>query len=107
VNFALAKFRQGKSPPPKKCMYSIRKQETAKHSAKFGWPPVSDVAAVTKARHETRWNLLGCPKLPNWSQPLVDLSSPYCGDVWRKYCCLTIFNGLFSRTTWVGRHQKG
>jgi len=29
-------------------------QETAKHRAKFGWAPVSDVAAVTKARRETR-----------------------------------------------------
>jgi len=24
-----------------------------------------------KPSRETRWNLLGCPKLPNWSQPLV------------------------------------
>jgi len=31
-------------------MYSVPAQETAKHHAKFGWPPVSDVTAVTKAR---------------------------------------------------------
>jgi len=24
-------------------------------------------------------------------QPLVGLSSPYCGDMWRRYCCLTSF----------------
>ena len=41
-----------------------RMQETAKHRAKFGWLPLSDVGAVTKPRRETRWNLLGCPKLP-------------------------------------------
>jgi len=35
-------------------LYSVPVQETAKHRAKFGWPPVSDVAAVTKARRETR-----------------------------------------------------
>jgi len=29
-------------------------QKTAKHRAKFGWPPVSDVAALTKARREAR-----------------------------------------------------
>jgi len=29
-------------------------QETAKHRAKFCWPLVSDVAAVTKPRRETR-----------------------------------------------------
>jgi len=33
---------------------SVPAQETAKHRAKFGWPPVSDVAAVTNARRETR-----------------------------------------------------
>ena len=36
-------------------------------------------------------NLQGCPKLANRSQPLVGQSSPYCGDMWRRYCCLTSF----------------
>ena len=35
-------------------LYCVPAQETAKHRAKFGWPPVSDVAAVTKPRRETR-----------------------------------------------------
>ena len=47
--------------------------------------------AVTLPRRETRWNLQGCPKLPDRSQPLVGWSSPYCGNMWRRYCCLTIF----------------
>jgi len=34
----------------------------------------------------------GCPKLVNRSQPPVGLSSPYCGDIWRTYCCLTCFS---------------
>ena len=84
VNFAGSKR-------PRKCIYSLPAQETAKHRAMFGWPPVSDVAAVTKERHETRWNLLGCHKLPNRSELLVGQSSPYCGDIWRRYCCLTSF----------------
>jgi len=42
----------------------------------------SDVTAVTLPRPKTRWSLLGCPKLPNRSQPLVGRSSPYCGDMW-------------------------
>jgi len=33
----------------------------------------------------------GSPKLPKRSQPLVDRSSPYRGDMWRRYCCLTSF----------------
>jgi len=38
----------------RKCIYSVPAQETAKHRAKFGWPPVNDVAAVTKRRREPR-----------------------------------------------------
>ena len=61
----------------------------AKHCAKFGWPPLSDVGAVTKPRPETSWNSLGCPKLVNRSQPLIGRRLPYCDDIWRRYCCLT------------------
>jgi len=63
---------RGQEPPK---VYIVPAQETAKHPAKFGWPPLSDVGAVTKWRRETGWNLLGCPKLPNRSQPLVGRSS--------------------------------
>ena len=47
--------------------------------------------AVTLPRCETRWNLQGCPKLPELSQPLVGRSSPYGGDMWRTHCCLKFF----------------
>jgi len=40
------------------------------------------------ARRETRWNLQGCLKLANTSQPLVSQSSPYCEDMWRRHFCL-------------------
>jgi len=36
---------------------------------------------VTLPRRETRWNLQGCPKLANRSQPLVGWSSPYYEDI--------------------------
>jgi len=39
---------------PRKCIYDVPAQETAKYRARFGWPPVSDVAAVTKPRRENR-----------------------------------------------------
>jgi len=91
VNFAPGKIPSGGNIPWK-CIHSVPVQETAKHCAKFGWPPVSDVAALTKARCEICWNLLGYPKLPNRSQLLVGRSSPYCGDMWRTYCCLTSFS---------------
>jgi len=43
------KFRYG-ARTNKKCIYSVPAQETAKHCAKFGWLPLSDVAAVTKSK---------------------------------------------------------
>jgi len=61
------------------------------NAAKFGWCPLLECRAVTLPKRETRWNLLGCPKLANRYQPLVGRSSPYCKYMWRRYCCLTSF----------------
>jgi len=57
----------------------------------FGCRPLVECRAVTLPRRETRWNLLGCPKLTKRSQLLVGRSSPYCKGMWGKYCCLTSF----------------
>ena len=38
--------------PPKMYIYSVPAQDTTKDRGKFGWSPVSDVAAVTKPRRE-------------------------------------------------------
>ena len=61
------------------------------NAAKFGWRPLLECRAVRLPRRETRWNLQGCPKLTKRSQLLVGRSSPYYQDMWRRYCCLTIF----------------
>jgi len=61
------------------------------NAAKFGWRRLLECRAVTLPRRETRWNLQGCPKFANRSQPLVGRSSPYYGDMWRRYCCVTSF----------------
>jgi len=61
------------------------------NAAKFGWRPLLEYRAVTLPRRETRWNLLGCPKLANSSQPLLGRSSPYYEAMWRRYWCLTSF----------------
>ena len=61
------------------------------NAARFRWHSLLECRAVTLPRCETRWNLLGCPKLTNRSQPSVGRSSPYCEDVLRRYCCLTRF----------------
>jgi len=60
-------------------------------AAKFGWRPLLQCRAVTLPRRESRWNLLGCPKLANRSQPLEGRSSPYYEDMWGRYRCLTNF----------------
>ena len=79
------------SKSPRKWIYSVPAQEMGKHRAKFGWPTVSDVGAVITPRRDTRWDLPGCPKLTNRYQPLVGRSSPYYEDMWRRYCCLSLF----------------
>jgi len=62
--------------------------------AECTWRPLlnsfDQIAKITKSRLQTCWNLLGCPKLADRSQPSVGRSSPYCEDMWRRcmYCCL-------------------
>jgi len=61
------------------------------NATKCGWCTILECRAVTLPGHETRWNLQGCPKLANRSQPLLGRSSPHYDDIWRRYCCLTSF----------------
>jgi len=53
------------------------------------WCRLLECRAIILPRRETCWNLLGCPKLANRSQPLVGRSSPCCEDIWGIHCCLT------------------
>jgi len=48
----------------RKCICSIPAQVRAKHCAKFGWLPLSDVAAVTKPRREIIEICRGAPNTP-------------------------------------------
>jgi len=61
------------------------------NATNFGWRPLLECHAVTKPWRKIHWNLLGCLKLTNRSQPLVGRSSPYCEDMWERYCCVTSF----------------
>jgi len=57
----------------------------------FGWRPLVELYSMLP-RRETRWNLLGCPKLTKRSQLLEGRkSSPYCKDTWGRYCHFTSF----------------
>ena len=53
--------------------------------------PTTRVPCSNAAKTRNPLKFAGVPKLPDRSQPLVGLSSPYCGNLWRRYCCLTIF----------------
>jgi len=75
------------------------------NTAKFGWRPLLQCHAVTMPRCKTCWNLLGCPKLANRSQPLVGQSSPYYEDMLRRYCCLTSFFFRLSIRAFLAKKQ--
>jgi len=54
--------------------------------------PNTGVPCINAAKTRNPLKLAGVPQtIPDRSQPLVDRSSPYCGDMWRIYCCLIIF----------------
>ena len=53
-NFLCTLQNSVRGQKPTKCIYCVPAQETARHRAKFGLPPLSDVGAVTKRRRETR-----------------------------------------------------
>jgi len=61
------------------------------NAAKLGWRPLLVCRAVTLPRYETSWNLQGCLKLANRSQPLVGRSSSYCEDTYGRYSGLKSF----------------
>ena len=57
-------------------------------AAKSGWRPLLEC----RARRKPRWNLQGCPKLVNRSQPLVGRSSPL---LWRHVEDILLLNKFF------------
>ena len=79
VNFARGKIPSG-GKISRKCIHIVYQASRRSYIAQsLVGLRVSDIAAVTKARREARWNLQWWPKLANRSQPLVGLSSPYYG----------------------------
>jgi len=74
-----------KSPPK---MYTYCTSQT---SCKVLLISVKRRRCSKEAKTRNRLKFVLCPKLANRSQPLVGQSSPYCGDMWRRYCFLTSF----------------
>ena len=67
------------------------------NAANFGWRPLLECRAVTLPGRESCWNLQGCLKLANRSQPLGGRSSPYYEDVGE----VSVFNKFFKATPCV------
>ena len=61
------------------------------NAAKFGWRPLLQCRAVTLPRRETRWNLLGCPKLP---QRISAVSGPKFTILWGHVGEILLFNNF-------------
>ena len=54
-------------------VYSVSAQETAKHRAKFGWPPVSDVSCSNEGKTRNPLKLAGVPQT---NEPISAASGP-------------------------------
>ena len=67
------------------------------NAAKFGLRSQLECRAVTLPRHESSWNLQGCPELANRSQPLVGRSSLYYEDMWGRYTPTCPHNIVFNK----------
>jgi len=87
-----------------KCIYSPPAQVRAKHCAVW-------LASVERRRcsNETKTRkplkLTGVPQTNETISAASRLSSPYCGDMWRKYCCLTSFFSDCRYVPQLGRYS--
>ena len=64
--------------------------------AKYRWRPLFNAAVwlcsnCNAAKTRNPLKFAGVPKLTKGSQPLLGRSSPYCKDIWGRYCCLAGF----------------
>ena len=64
------------------------------NAAKFGWCPLLECRAVTKPRHETRSNLLGCPKT---TELISATSGPKFTILWGHVGEILLSNKFFFR----------
>ena len=91
VNFARGKIPSG-GKRSRKCIYRVPGQETAIHHAKFSWPPVNDVSAVTKARRD---NPLKFTEVAQTRQQISAVSRPKFTILWGHVEDILLLNKLF------------
>jgi len=66
-----------------------------KDRAKFGWPPVSDIVAVTKPKRKAQ-NPLKFPGLPETGKLISAVSGPKFAILWGHVEEILLFNKFFS-----------
>jgi len=93
LNFARGKIPSGTRTP--KSVYIAERPNIVQTLVGLRW----STSLQSKPKRETRWNLLGCTKPANRSQPLVGRSSPILCGMWRRYCCLTSFFPICTKAT--------
>jgi len=76
---------------PRKCIYSVPAQETARDRAKFGWPPVSDIAA-DEAKTRNPLKFAGVPQTP---ELISAVSGPKFPILWGHLEKILLFNKSF------------
>jgi len=72
------------------------------NAAMFGWRPLLECHAVmtpttrvtcsNAAKTQNPLKFVGVPQSPEWISAVSGRSSPYCEDMWGRYCCLTVFS---------------
>jgi len=90
MNFALGKIASG-DKSPRKCIYSVPAQETAKHCAKFAWPPVSDVCS-NEGKTRNPLKFAGVPQTP---EQIWVTSGPKFTILWGHMEEILLLNKLF------------
>jgi len=94
VNFARGEIPSG-SKSPQKCIRNVTAQETAKHHAKFGWPPVNDVAGRCSSEAKTR-NPLKFARVRQTPEPISAVSGPKFAILWGHVEKILLFTNFFT-----------
>ena len=74
-------------------------QETAKHRAQFGWPPVNDAAACSNEDIDAKpVEICGVPQTP---EPISGVSEPKFAILWGHVEDILLLNKFFSDCRYV------
>jgi len=94
VNFAPSNIPL-RSNSRRKCIYSLPAQVRAKHCEKFGWLPLSDVAAVKKPRRENPRVLASLAGMPRTKETILAVNRLKFTILWGHVEEILLLNKFF------------